>query len=133
MNRDVASAVSRKLEKQLVFDSFESRRTRERFIQPNGLLSKGIEFRRLECRTKCPLETTDCDYHFNAQPIVVVVIPARMPFVAVDDHLDTLVLCPTDREACAHFVLANEEEFLWRAADTKTLLNGTAAPRRMGF
>ena len=27
----------------------------------------------------------------------------------------------------------NEREFLWRAADTKTLLNGTAAPARMEF
>jgi hypothetical protein len=26
-----------------------------------------------------------------------------------------------------------EEEFLWRAADTKTLLNGTAAPVCMEF
>jgi hypothetical protein len=30
-------------------------------------------------------------------------------------------------------VSANEEEFLWRGADTKTLLNGTAALDRMGF
>jgi len=29
--------------------------------------------------------------------------------------------------------LPNEEEFLWRAADTKTLLNGTAALARMEF
>jgi hypothetical protein len=29
--------------------------------------------------------------------------------------------------------LPNEEAFLWRAADTKTLLNGTAAPARMEF
>jgi hypothetical protein len=27
----------------------------------------------------------------------------------------------------------NEEGFLWRAADTKTLLNGTAAPPRLEF
>jgi hypothetical protein len=27
----------------------------------------------------------------------------------------------------------NEEEFLWRGADTKTVLNGTAVPRRMEF
>jgi hypothetical protein len=27
----------------------------------------------------------------------------------------------------------NEEEFLWRAADTTTVLNGTAAPPRMEF
>jgi hypothetical protein len=28
---------------------------------------------------------------------------------------------------------ANEEEFLWRAADTTTLLNGTAVLPRLGF
>jgi hypothetical protein len=28
---------------------------------------------------------------------------------------------------------ANEEAFLWRGADTKTLLNGTAAATRMEF
>jgi hypothetical protein len=27
----------------------------------------------------------------------------------------------------------NEEEFLWRGADTTTVLNGTAAPARMEF
>jgi hypothetical protein len=27
----------------------------------------------------------------------------------------------------------NEEEFLWRAADTKTVLNGIAAATRMEF
>jgi hypothetical protein len=29
--------------------------------------------------------------------------------------------------------LTNEEEFLWRAADTKTVLNGTAALTNMEF
>jgi hypothetical protein len=31
------------------------------------------------------------------------------------------------------FMMPNEEEFLWRAADTKTVLNGTAALTSMEF
>jgi hypothetical protein len=37
------------------------------------------------------------------------------------------------RSVRARAARPNEREFLWRAADTKTLLNGTAAPARMEF
>jgi hypothetical protein len=30
-------------------------------------------------------------------------------------------------------VISNEQEFLWRGADTKTVVNGTAALPRMEF
>jgi hypothetical protein len=37
------------------------------------------------------------------------------------------------RKLTTRLLTPNEEEFLWRGAATKTLLNGTAAPAYMEF
>ena len=82
------------------------------------LRQRGTDIRTIQHTARAPR----CRYHDDLYPCPAAGRPGRAESLGRSRRLICILSC-----------LPNERAFLWRGADTKTLLNGTAAPARMEF
>ena len=79
----------------------------------------------------------ECPKDFHRAAAEVLYDPSEIPAAKVTAPRTSAISVPgylfIRLQSAYSPLLANEREFLWRGADTKTLLNGTAAPARMEF